>query len=196
MTVLGYAGSTKQGAAKWHCKCECGNEKTVVGTELRRNKTQSCGCLHSEIQTAMLMKHGMTNERLYNIWRTMLARCADKEDKNYGGRGISVCEQWRNNPVSFKEWAIKSGYNDELTIDRIDVNGDYCPNNCRWVTMKVQQNNRRNNHLLTYYGETHTLAEWEQITGIDHSVINGRLLKGWTIEEALTKPVRKQRRKQ
>lgn len=121
----------------------------------------------------------------------MLARCEDqnvREYKNYGARGISVCGEWHNYE-SFKTWALNNGYEKTLTLDRIDVNGNYNRDNCRWVTQKVQANNTRTNRMLTYNGETHTMAEWAEIMGMPYQRLNYRIFKGWPVERALTEPV-------
>lgn len=119
----------------------------------------------------------------------MLNRCYREKDKrfnNYGGRGIKVCEEWKNNFNHFAEWAYKNGYNENLTLDRIDVNGDYEPSNCRWVTLKQQENNRSNNHLITYKNETKTLAQWAEEKNIKYSTLERRINRyHWTIERAL-----------
>ncbi|MBE7084268.1 MAG: hypothetical protein E7373_06695 [Clostridiales bacterium] len=130
----------------------------------------------------------MTDSRLYNIWSKLKSRCLNmsfKFYKNYGGRGIKVCDEWLNNPQSFYDWAIANGYNSNLTIDRIDFNGNYEPSNCRWVDMKTQSNNRRNNHIITLNGVSHTLSEWSSLTGIEQSTIRARLKRGWSEEKAL-----------
>lgn len=108
--------------------------------------------------------------------------------EHYGGRGISVCNEWQHSFEAFRDWALANGYRDDLTIDRKDVNGDYCPENCRWATLKEQGNNKRYNHLVEYKGETHTLSEWSEITGIQCGTLYYRL-KVWSVEDALTKPV-------
>lgn len=193
LVVVEYAGKNKQGAAMWRCKCDCGNEKVVCGAELRRGKTFSCGCLHSEVQKKLLTKYGFSNSRIAQIWRGMMNRCNSPRSKSYelyGGRGINVCDEWAANVENFREWALESGYTEDLTIDRIDPNGNYEPGNCRWVDMKTQQNNRRNNVLLTYDGLTRTITEWSEITGIDYTVIKARVRKGWPIERALTEKVK------
>lgn len=197
LLVLGYAGSNKQGAATWRCKCECGNVKVVTGSELRRGKTQSCGCYRLERQTAAITKYGYSNSRIARIYRTMISRCANSNNKsygNYGGRNIVVCEEWANDINAFAKWAYANGYADGLTIDRIDNNKGYNPDNCRWVTMKIQQNNRRNNVLLTYNGQTHTISEWAKIMCIDYSVIKARIRDGWPVEKALTQKVRQKKK--
>lgn len=132
--------------------------------------------------------HGLGKSRLYNVWKTMRRRCNSptaNKYKNYGGRGIKVCNEWQEFPL-FYEWAMANGYADNLTIDRIDNDGDYCPENCRWATNKEQARNRRSNHLITYQGETHTLIEWSEITGIPRHKLSDRLCKlNWTVERAL-----------
>lgn len=138
-------------------------------------------------------RHGMRHTRIYNIWRSMRQRCFNSNCisfKNYGGKGVTVCKEWDESFKSFFEWAESSGYADGLTIDRIDVNGDYEPSNCRWITQKEQQNNRTNNRKIEFQGETHTLGEWASITGIRLSTIWARLDSGWSVEKALTtKPI-------
>lgn len=137
-------------------------------------------------------KHGLRHKRIYNIWRNMWHRCTKPTDtnyRNYGERGISVCEEWKD-PKVFADWAYKNGYSDSLTIDRIDVNGNYEPRNCRWVTYTAQANNKTNNVLIEYNGEKHTFSEWGKITGIPLKTIWGRIrVRGWSAEKALTTPV-------
>lgn len=136
--------------------------------------------------------HGMSDTRLFKTWVHMKDRCYNPKDKRYsayGGRGITVCDEWLNAFLPFYEWAISHGYDDTLTIDRIDVNKGYFPENCRWVDMKTQQNNRRNNHRLEYKGETHTIMEWSRIVGIKRATIQRRIAVGWSVEDALTKPL-------
>lgn len=140
-----------------------------------------------------MYKHGERNSRLYTIWCRMKQRCFDTKIecyKNYGGRGITICDEWKNNYSAFKEWAINNGYKDDLTIDRIDVNGNYEPNNCKWATRKEQANNTRTNRNITYNNETHTLAEWSDITGIQRDVIKSRIEKGWSLDNVFSKGVR------
>lgn len=144
-------------------------------------------------------KHGgwTNNRHLYTVWSDMLSRCRNqnhKQYKDYGGRGIIVCEEWKDFPT-FREWAFATGYVDgdnreKCTIDRIDVNGNYEPSNCRWANRKVQMNNRRVNVLLTYNGETKTLAQWAEALGICYSTITSRYCRGWSIERIANTPVR------
>lgn len=143
---------------------------------------------------------GGRKTRLNNIYAHIKTRCYNpKSDhyKYYGARGITICEEWLNPEVvdrtngmtkgfeAFKKWALENGYQDNLTIDRIDVNGNYCPENCRWVTRKIQMNNTRRNHLLTYKGETKNITEWAKITGISVTALTKRIRRNWTIERAL-----------
>lgn len=173
----------------WVCKCDCNNTKTILGLNLRSGNSKSCGCATKENAIKINTKHGMNRTRLHEIWVGMRKRCNNKKCKcykSYGGRGITVCNEWKDFE-SFYNWAIVNGYSDNLSLDRIDVNGNYCPENCRWATMKVQMNNTRRNRLITYNGETHTAAEWSELTGIKSSVIRERIDRyGWPVEKALT----------
>ena len=188
LTVIKRLGLNSSGHSIYLCQCECGNFTKVSRPNLKSGSVKSCGCLlkHSE------KRHGLSKTPLYNSWRDMKIRCYNENSPsyvNYGGRGIKVCEEWLNDFMTFYKWAMANGYKKGLSIDRIDVNGNYEPNNCRWVSMKVQQNNRRNNHYITYRGETHTLMEWSEITGINYDCLKTRIntLK-WSIEKALTTP--------
>lgn len=168
------------------CKCECGNLKVLRRHKLLNNETLSCGCL---LKLGNGRKHSLSRSRIYNIYRAIIKRCYMSNDPsydNYGARGITVCKEWTENFMTFYNWAVNNGYADNLTIDRINVNGNYEPNNCRWVDRKTQANNRRNNHLLTHQGETHTLAEWAKIIGIPPSTIKTRLSHNWIIEKVLS----------
>ena len=140
LTVIGFSNTNKHGQAMWKCRCECGNETIVKGSHLTTGHTISCG------KHAKHCKHGMTKKRPYRIWQDMKSRCENPKVacfKHYGGRGITVCEEWRNSFEAFYEWATSHGYSDELTLDRIDVNGNYCPDNCRWATWHEQRINQR-----------------------------------------------------
>lgn len=175
------------------CRCECGNIKVARATNVFYGGTRSCGCLSKEGNNLI---HGDgrkgNRKRLYTIWKSMRERCtvpSQKRYKNYGGKGIKVCSEWDDYSV-FKEWALNNGYSDELSIDRIDVNGDYCPENCRWATAKEQANNTTANHRITIDGITHTMSEWSEISGIKTSTIFARLKYGWNERDAVFKPLR------
>ena len=176
------------GRIMWRCRCQCGNEKNAPAHDLTRGRIQSCGCLREF--------HGMTNERLYREWIDIKKRCNkpySKPFKYYGARGIAICDEWANSFKAFSAWALANGYRDELTIDRIDVNGPYSPDNCRWATKKEQGNNKRNNHMLTYGGKTQTLTQWADEVNISRTALRHRISSGWSVEQALTTPARKRK---
>lgn len=196
LTVLNREPNGKAHNTRWKCECQCGNIVIVYASSLRSGATQSCGCLWKERAT----KHNMYGTRIYCIWDGMKSRCYNKNHrafKNYGGRGIKICDEWldkENGIVNFYNWAVQNGYKDNLSIDRIDVNGNYEPNNCRWVDNKTQSNNKRNCCYITYNNETHTAAEWAEILKIDKRTLYSRLFNNWSIEKAFTTPVRKRRK--
>lgn len=198
LTVIKRDGKNKKRQALWLCQCDCGNLARTTTYLLKSGKTKSCGCLQKEIASKIgfkiLFKEGQMKNKKYQrirkILNSMRSRCYNPKNnryKNYGGRGINICSEWDNEQgiKNFYKWAINNGYQDNLSIDRIDNNGDYEPNNCRWVTNKEQANNRRTNRLITYNEETHTLAEWSRILNIKYSVLQSRLDNhNWTIEES------------
>ena len=192
LTVITRAGSTKHGQTMWICKCDCGRTATVRGDHLTRDATKSCGCYQKEWAKESATSHGDSDTRLYGTWRNMINRCKNPHVggyPDYGARGIEVCEEWKNSFEAFRDWALANGYRDDLTIERKDTNGNYCPENCCWATMKEQQNNRRNSHNLEYNGQVKTIAQWANHTGIAENTIRSRLKYGWSIEKALTEPV-------
>ena len=184
-----------RGLVCYFCKCDCGNKIVVCGRDMTRGHTLSCGCLHKEYARKRFLKHGGHGERLYSIWKGMHSRCSAKDTpyyKHYGGKGVKVCDAW-NEYLPFKEWALSHGYAETLTLDRIDVNGDYCPQNCRWLTMKEQGNNRTSNHRITYKGETKTISQWADHFGLSYGAMSARVYNGWSMERIEYTPPRKKR---
>jgi hypothetical protein len=180
---------------KWLCRCDCGNYTEVSIYLLKSGECKSCGCLRNEVATERcysMARHNMSRTRIYRVWSGMIGRCKNsnnKDYKNYGGRGISICDEWLDF-MNFEAWAMKNGYADELTIDRIDVNGNYEPSNCRWIPISEQQKNRRSSVLVEHNGETHCLKEWAKITGIPYSALLGRKHKRWSVSKMFETPVR------
>lgn len=192
LTVIQYVGKKENdNHFNYLVKCECGNTELIKGTLLVTGKRKCCkDCSRKR---SPQYKHGLTHTRLFNIWQGMRGRCYNKNEfayKDYGGRGITICEEWKNDFISFYNWSMSNGYQENLSIDRINVNGNYEPSNCRWSDKITQANNTRTNRLLTYNGETHTMAEWSRLTGISQDNIYNRLRYGWSIEETLTLPVK------
>lgn len=183
------------GKIRYKCECNCGNITNVIGENLRRGITKSCGCLLKEIVSKRSTTHGKRDTRIYSIWCHMKARCYNINEpryKDYGWRGIKICDEWLTDFMVFFDWAMSHGYNDTLTIDRIDVNGNYEPNNCRWITLKQQQENKRNSLKFTYKGETHCLREWCNILNINYKTVHKRIhVHKWDIEKALFTSIRK-----
>lgn len=178
----------------WLCVCDCGNFKEVRRDGLLSGKSNSCGCYHKDMVKTKNTKHGKTHTKLYKILDSMKARCYNKNNKqyhNYGLRGICVCDEWLNDFQAFYNWSIVNGYKDSLTIDRINNDGNYEPNNCRWVDMKQQARNKRNNRNYTIDGITHCLMDWCKIYSIKYSMVNKRIHRGWSIEQALELEERK-----
>lgn len=195
LTVVSRGPSSKSGKATWFCKCDCGNTKNnpVLGYDLCSGRVKSCGCLYKTSNKGTNKKHGMTDTKLYRVWSSMKHRCYYKkgsEFKNYGGRGIFVCDEWKDDFMSFYLWAIKNGYKEnddrrEFTIDRIDTNAGYSPSNCRFVNMKTQQNNRRNNVIIQINGVSKTASEWSSESGIRAATLIWRFKNGWPESEML-----------
>lgn len=184
----------KQGTY-WLCVCDCGNIAEVKSSKLGIGHTKSCGCLQKETVSKLNVKHKKANTRLYKLFIDMKKRCYNQNSKSYkyyGERGVIICDEWLNDFMVFHDWSISHGYKDNFTIDRIDVNGNYEPNNCRWVDMKTQNRNSRHNRNYTINGETHCLSEWCEKLNLKYKNIIQRINKyGWSINEALELKERK-----
>lgn len=172
----------------WKCICQCGEEVRVLGENLRSGHTKSCGCLHDEGNPKGNPIHGKRHDPVYASWQGMKARCLNQNTynyKDYGGRGIKVCERWLDFNNFFEDMGDPPP---GMTLDRIDVNGDYCPENCRWATLKQQSRNQRRNHFVEYEGQVITVAELAEIKGISRQLLYKRFKAGWTVEKAISTP--------
>lgn len=185
LVVISREGRDKNRNSLWKCRCDCGKEILVRGFTLRSHDIFSRGCENKRCIT-----HGESKTKLYHVWQGMKNRCSNSNYHQYylyGGRGISVCDEWMDYIV-FKEWALSHGYQLGLTLDRINTDGNYCPENCRWVTQKEQQNNKRTNRTIAYNGETHSLMEWCELLQLNYERVSSRLDYGWTFEDAISLP--------
>lgn len=196
LKVLNFS-KKKNSVYLWECLCECGNITVVSAGALKTGNTKSCGCLRKEETTKRKTLHGNTSKGkippIYSVWNAMLRRCTNTKDvnyKHYGGRGITVCEEWKEY-INFYNWAINNNYSEKLTLDRINNNESYCPNNCRWVTMKVQANNKRNNRILVVNGISMNLNQWAKQLSISSTALRNRINRGWSIEDTVTIPSKK-----
>lgn len=193
LTVIRQNGQDKFGQKLWLCVCSCKREKqcNVRGNALRRKTVQSCGCLSIEVARVLHTTHGMSKTGLFTVWHMMIQRCFNEKHRHfasYGGRGITVCERWRN---SFENFFADMGERPTgLTLDRINNDGNYEPGNCRWANRLSQANNRRNNHLVTHNGVTQTISQWARIKKMNKVTLKDRLKLGWTVDAALNTPVR------
>lgn len=189
LTVVGKSKNTwKNGFLLWECACACGNTVHTSGSMLRNRNTRSCkSCALNERKP---YKHKVVHKRIYTAWQSMVARCHNPRKSGYelyGKRGIVVCKEWKNSFDNFYDWAMENGYEDHLSIDRIDVDGNYEPSNCRWVTTKEQNNNKRNTVYITHNGETKPLSEWAEELSIRASTIHTRYSNGIRSSDELLK---------
>lgn len=196
LTVEEYLGYIKSKKPYWKCKCDCGNYTIVDTYHLINGDTTSCGCLRKGKDFSKY-KHGLYKHKLYHIYHSMKQRCCNpqcSQYEGYGKRGVTICDEWLgdNGFINFYTWSIENGYEDGLSIDRIDNDGIYSPDNCRWADNTVQLNNTRHNRWVTYNGESHTYAEWERIlnNGVKQTDISVRINKlGWSVEKAFFTPI-------
>lgn len=186
LTVIKKIGK-KNRSNIWLCRCKCGNEVECYQNNLERGTSTSCGCLRSYYAKQNRNCHGESRTILYKKWSSIKSRCYNPNAKgyeNYGGRGIKMCGEWLKF-WNFREWSYTNGYKDGLTIERKDVDGDYCPENCEWITSLEQQSNKRVNTFIEYGGKKQTAAQWARELGIGKDTITYRVRVGWTAEECL-----------
>lgn len=185
LQIIEQIKNDKNGHSKVKCKCSCGKTINVLLDNLKTGHSKSCGCKKGYMISKKKKTHGKCNTKLYKVWHNIKNRCYNKNNKrykDYGGRGITICDEWLNDFMSFYNWAMNNGYKEGLSIDRINNDGNYEPNNCRWVTNKVQNNNKRSNRLLTHNKETHTITEWSKILNIHYTCLRNRILKKYPQE--------------
>ena len=186
--VLSRGPNNKHGHTMWHCQCDCGRERVVQDVNLRSGNSRGCkSCQTKRLKTT----HGLSRTKLYNVWQHIIQRCenpSNKDYKYYGGRGIKICVEWREDFMAFYTWAMANGYSAKLGIDRIDNDGDYEPSNCRFVTEKAQLRNSRRNRLIKIGKETKPISVWAEQTKINQATLRGRLNRGWP-ERRLLEPV-------
>ncbi len=192
LTVIKEVGVNKYGKKLWECECDCGNKVIHSSSELNYGRVKSCGCLKHE-SGEMRKKYNARDRKLYFRWSNIKGRCYNPNDpayNNYGGRGIKMCPEWEMDFFAFRDWSIENGYNELLSIDRIDNNKGYSPDNCRWTDHKTQSNNRRSNHYITINGVTKTMKQWSEEYGIAYHQVQKRIASGWSEQDAIQKPLR------
>lgn len=195
LTVMSLVRTDKGYNKRYLCKCSCGNHHIVIGNNLKQGHIKSCGCLRKEIVAIRSTTHGQTKHRklsnTYQSWKTMKRRClveTSSDYPRYGGRGITVCERWQK----FENFLADMGKRPKgKTLDRIDNDRGYFPENCKWSTPKEQARNRKTNRLIQYKGKIKTLLEWAETAKLNYSTLQTRLKRGWSIEKSLTTPIRK-----
>jgi len=196
LTVIRDVGRDTGKKVIWECLCSCGKLTLSTGGLLKRGVKKSCGCLNLDKLKARSTTHGLSKHPLYFRWKGMRARCSDNinspDFKYYTGRGIYICDEWKEDFLTFYNWSLANGYEKGLSLDRIDNDGPYSPENCRWVDCFVQGNNRRDNVWITYNGECHTIVQWSNILNIPEKVLQTRLKK-WPLERAMTEPLKMKR---
>ena len=172
------------------CVCDCGKTKIAHRKYLRNGDTQSCGCLHRDGMKKLFSTHGETGTRLHRIWKSMRTRATNRnrsQAKDYVLRGITICDEW-SDYMKFRDWALANGYKDNLTIDRIDNDGSYSPENCRWITYKEQCRNKRNTRIIVYNGtEYHTIKDLCIKLGMSYRLVQSRIRNGWPIDQAVSR---------
>lgn len=196
LVALGAIGRLKNKQLAWLCQCDCGKTATVPSSNLQTKNTQSCGCLCRDTSRQTLLTHGMTNHKIYALWSRIINRCTNPRADGYiyyGARGISIFGEWRSNFKAFYDYVscLENYEKQDCTLDRIDNDRNYEPGNVRWATKTEQMRNTRINRMLTHNGKTQCVAAWAEEKGINIATLWRRLKGGWSIERALTKPVRR-----
>jgi hypothetical protein len=188
LTILGESPQRSGSFVAWGCRCDCGMIVIVAGVNLRSGHTRSCGCLLADKNRDLRSTHGLTDQiPEYKTWCAMRGRCLNPNNRhypNYAGRGITICPEWDDFAVFYRDMGSRPS--PRHTIDRIDNDGPYSPENCRWASPREQARNRRITRRLTWRGQTRSLGEWAEVTGIPYAVISRRLMRGWTVDEAMT----------
>lgn len=185
-TVLGYVGKSK-----WECKCDCGAIRVISSNALKCGRTKSCGCYRQEVTTERNITHGMNKTPLHSRWLGMKNRCYNPNDSSYhdyGARGIYVCDEWKDDFRAFYDWSMSNGFEEHLSLDRVDNSGPYAPWNCRWADRATQNRNTRRNRLVTVGGKTQTIMDWAKEKGVREALIRRRLNAGWDAERAVSSP--------
>lgn len=195
LVVISRAENSKDDRSMWLCKCDCGKEKIIKGKYLLNGNTKSCGCLSTELLIRRNIESGCRGgesyEKIYYTWYNMISRCKKghgEDGENYKSRGISICKEWESYE-NFRDWSLENGFSENLTIDRVDNDGDYEPSNCRWTTVQVQANNRRSNHNVEFNGVTKTLADWSRFLNLDYGMLRARIKYGWGTDRLFSPPM-------
>lgn len=195
LVVIKRSGSDKHKNATWLCKCDCGNETIVSGIYLRQGETRSCGCLQRKVVREAKTTHGLSKTRLYRVWAGIKNRCYNPRAENYkyyGAKGVIMCDEWKNDFLSFRDWALNNGYDESAktqvcTIDRIDCGKSYSPNNCRIANHVTQCNNQTSNRIFTYNETSKSMAEWARVFGIKYTTLRARIRRGIPFDKAIKK---------
>ena len=186
-TVIGYAESSRHGDRMYQCVCECGRENKVSARQLQSGRSACCGCVGAKRHAEKFTTHGQSDSKLYKVWSSMKRRCSAPDDPsycNYGGRGIVVCDEWKTF-IPFHAWALLSGYREGLTIESINNDKGYSPDNCEWIPKPQQSKNTRHCVMISYEGHTLNISDWAKRLGVPYARIQSRLKKGWNIKSAL-----------
>ena len=190
LTVLSYSKTIK-GHKYYKCQCDCGNIKDISGSHLVTGASKSCGCMVVKTTIKRSTTHGQSHTRLFSIWQGMKDRCYNSNSavyKYYGKRGITISDEWKNDFSAFQKWSMEHGYSDDLSIERIDVNGNYDPSNCEWITLKDQAKNRTTSRYITINGITKQMIDWCKESPVTTTTVYKRIRDGWNVIDALTKP--------